>query len=352
MISPMPSSPQRILCLALSGIGNYLMQSPVFAAIKRRYPGSHLTVWVAPRGTRAFAEQNLHLDDIIESPIKLSPLGHLRLVHRLTRGSFDTGIVLSPGQLWKSAAYLYLAGIPQRIGNAYPFRGNRRSTFLLTDAIPEINGLHDIEQNLRLLDPLGIKEATVTNYDLAIAPTFEQQAQQLLNAMNISTDRKLVGFHMGSAPDFVWKRWPLENFITVARKMIEDFDSHILLFGDESERAQNEQVARALGAHVKVISSDLLTCAAVMKGCRIFLANDSGLMHVAAAVGTRTFGLFGPTDERHTGPRGKHSAIIRAPGTVAVYHTEKNYTVGQSVHPSMRAITPALVLHHIIPYLR
>ncbi|MBI3255375.1 MAG: glycosyltransferase family 9 protein [Candidatus Andersenbacteria bacterium] len=346
--------PTKILCLALSGIGNLVMQSPVFAAIKKAHPDWHLTVWVAPRGTRALAEADPNIDEVIEAPYKNSLAGHLRFIKKLRAEKFDIGIALSPGQLVKGAAFLFLAGIPKRIGHSYPFRNNPRSSFLLTDVVEEDESLHDIEQNLRLLEPLGIPyHLQPTTYNLSLPESARQKATAMLNFHKLlEAPYPIIGIHAGSAPSFLWKRWPLENFAEVAKKLIEKHQVHIVLFGGADEKAQNEALA-ALISHVKVslIQADLLTTAAVMQHCRLVLSNDSGLMHMASATGIETFGLFGPTNETHTGPRGPKSHIIRANGTEPVYNTELNHSLGQEPHPSILAITPQLVLSKIEAYL-
>lgn len=326
------------------------MQSPVFEALKQRYPNARLTVWVAPRGTKILAENNPYIDTVIESPIKLSLHRHLQLVWRLSQPHFDTGIVLSPGQLWKSAAYLYLAGIPHRIGNVYPFRGTPLSSFLLTHAIPEIDSLHDIEQNLRLLEPLGITnyQLPITNYRLDVPKSVQSKAKKILEQLRLADTKVLVGFHAGSAPGFEWKRWPIENFAAVGKALIEKKQAQILIFGGPDERGLKEQLKTQLGERASIINGDLLTTAAIIQHCKLFLSNDSGLMHTAAAVGVSTYGLFGPTDEKKTGPRGPISFIIRAPGTKPVYDTDKNSNLGRSSHQTMSEITSREVVDMIV----
>lgn len=347
-------STHNIVALALSGIGNFLMQSPVFAAIKKAHPDWHITAWVAPRGTRALAEQDPNIDEVIEAPYKNSLTGHLQFIRSLRARKFDIGIALSPSQLVKGAAFLFLAGIPKRVGHTYPFRHNPHSSFLLTDTINEDENLHDIEQNLRLLEPLGISnDLLLTPYSLLPSAQAQQNANTLLTHLNLDRGKKLVGIHAGSAPDFLWKRWPLENFAEVARTLIADHQAHILLFGGQAEKAQNEQLKQMIGEKsVSIIQTDLLTTAATMQHCRFILSNDSGLMHIASAAGVETFGLFGPTNETHTGPRGPKSHVIRAAGSKPAYHTELNYSLGQKPHPSILAITPQLVLSKIETYLQ
>ena len=342
----MSNEPKTILILSLSGIGNFIMQSPVFEAIKKNYPNAHVTVWVAPRGTKELAENNKYIDEVIQAPIKNPALRHFTQIRKIQQTNADIGIVLSPGQLWKSSAYLYLAGIKQRIGNTYPFRGNKESAFLLTDAIKEQENMHDIEQNLKLLKPLNISHTT-TNYSIDIPENAKIKAHEIINNLPIPNNKKLIGLHAGSANDFKWKRWPKENFVEVGKTLIQQYNAHILIFGGQDEKEIKEYIKQELGNNASIIKENLLTTAAIMKKCTIFLSNDSGMMHLAAATGIKTFGLFGPTDERKTGPRGEQSFVIRAPNTKPIYDTEKNYTLGEEPHKSILAITPKQVLDTI-----
>ena len=334
---------QNILLLSLSGIGNFLMQSPVFAALKAAYPQSRLTVWVAPRGTKILAKNNPHIDKVMQMPIKKNTLGaHISNIQALRRERFDTAIVLSPGNLVKSAAYLRLAGIPRRVGHLYPLGKNPHSSFLLTDTIREDETLHDIEQNLRLLEPLGIPTPKEKKeYSLTISEYTKKKASEILSASPLPpTPYNLIGIHAGSAPDFLWKRWPLQHFAAVAKQFVKKHGAHILLFGGPDEDTQKKELQQLIGAqHASLVSTNLLTTAAIMRHCQAVVSNDSGLMHLAAASGTLTFGLFGPTNEKHTGPRGSKSQVIRAAGTVPAYHTESNYNLGNQPHPSILAIT-------------
>jgi heptosyltransferase-2 len=344
---------KKVLILALSGIGNFLMQSPVFRAIKEARPDWHITIWIAPRGTRALAENNPYIDAIIEEPIKRSFARHQKLIWQLTNQKFDIGIVLSPGQLLKSAVYLFLVGIPMRLGHRYPFMGNQQSSFLLTHSIPEEPNIHDIEQNLRLLRLLDISyQLPTTNYKLDIPVSAQQKAKILFAQLQIPSNKILVGLHPGSAPDQVWKRWPVESFAEVAAELITKHNAHILIFGAPQEKELKQNLESRIWnlAHKKattLISTDLLTTAALMQHCQLFLSNDSGLMHLAAASGVVTFGLFGPTNEKETGPRGLKSFVIRAPGTESIYNTEHSPHFGSATHSSLVVLKPREVFSRI-----
>lgn len=345
------SESKKVLIVALSGIGNFLMQSPTIDALKKAHPNWKITVWLAPRGVRALAKSRSSIDEVLEESPRRTSLNHLRLAWRLRRQHFDIGLVLSPGQLIKSAAYLYLAGIPTRIGHTYPLFG-RRTGFLLTKTIAEDPALHDLEQNMRLLSLLNNSPQTAVlpakpednlYYSLPIPLKSQKHAEELIAKLNIPTSKRLVGLHPGSAPNFLWKRWPLKRFSELAQRLIAR-NHHILIFGGPDEARLKNKLKQWLGNDATIIDADLLTCAELMRRCHIFISNDSGLMHVAAAAGAPTLGIFGPTDERQTGPRGKHSLAVRAPETQPVYHTEHNFNLGTSSHFTLKSLPVAQVL--------
>jgi len=351
----MNSKHKKVLFLALSGIGNLIMQLPAIAAIKKAHPGWHLTVWVAPRGTRAIAESQPFIDEVIEMhPPGLSTgLQGLENLLALRKRHFDIGIVLSPGQLVKSAAYLRFCGIPLRIGNTYPFKKNPNSSLFLNHGVEENPSLHDVEQNLILAEHFTTKSEPNPYYALEIPETNKQEAEKILSSIipPIPPTAPLLGIHAGCAAGFEWKRWPLDRFAAVAAACIEhNRETRVLLFGGKDEAADKQEMLRMINKETVAaydISAPLLTTAAVMQKCSFFLSNDSGLMHIAAAVGVQTLGLFGPTDEGLTGPRGKQSFALRAPGTASVYTTEGGNSFGNTSHESLLKISVDMVLTKI-----
>lgn len=342
------TAPRKVLILSLSGIGNFLMHSPVFTAIKKAKPNWHITVWVAPRGTKILEQHIPEIDSIIEASPQGNINHHWRLINKLRQQKYDIGLMLSPGQGLKGAAYLCAAGISQRMAHTYPLGSWSESKIFLTDAIAEDPNMHDIEQNLSLLKLLSIAVPPVNHYSFTVPASAQQQAKTILGKRNLSSGTRLVGFHAGSAPTFAWKRWPIRSFAAVGQILIKDHNAHVLIFGGPDEKELKEELHQLLGAQATVIDTNLFTTAALMQHCAFVLSNDSGLMHLAAAVGTPTLGLFGPTDEKHTGPRGPQSRVLRAPGTKPVYNTEKNYNLGTSPHPSLLALTPQMVVTELL----
>lgn len=336
----------KVLVIALSGIGNLLMQLPAIQSLKKTHPSWNVTVWVAPRGTKAIAEANPYIDKVIEGPIKHSLFGHIKAISEFGKMNFDIGIVMSPGQLIKSAAYMKFAGIPKRIGHYYPFLGRQTSIFL-TDAVKEKQGLHDIEQNINILEPLGIPKPHDRSYSLHIPVEVQKKADEKWQELHIPSGKNIIGIHPGSADNYKWKRWPVENWIKLGQALVNK-NAHILIFGGQEEEDIKQHIHASLSNQSTVVASPLLVSAALIRRCNMFISNDSGLMHIAAALGTKTYGLFGPTDEKLTGPKGNNSHVIRAPGTAPSYNTEENTFADTDTHPSMKKITPELVLERIL----
>ena len=348
------SENKKVLFLSLSGIGNLIMQLPAIKAVKDAHPDWHITVWVAPRGTKSIAQAQSYINEVIEMPIKASMFKHAKNILALQKHRFDIGIVLSPGQLLKSALYLFLSGIPVRIGHAYPFRGRQHADNFLTQALIEKPQMHDIEQNLELVEPLLNEPIKFETYDFQIPEYSMEEAQYVLQSLVHSAVSSpiFIGFHPGSAQGFTWKRWPLERFAEVARAVHKKNPNTIfLIFGSNDEEQQKRELANMINEYAPStafhISAPILTTAAIMKRCTLFISNDSGLMHIASAIDIPTIGLFGPTDERQTGPRGSRSISLRSQGTQPVYNTESAPSFGNTAHSSILEISSSFVLDNI-----
>jgi ADP-heptose:LPS heptosyltransferase len=132
-------------------------------------------------------------------------------------------------------------------------------------------------------------------------------------------------YRLALAPTANWpaKVWPAQNFAALVDRLTGPHgllrDAEVVVTGGPGEQPQAQPVLDAVAPArlVSAVGLDLPTTAAVFQRCDLFIGNDSGLMHVAAAAGTPTVGLFGPTDDRLYGPRGSHCRVARTPETMA-----------------------------------
>lgn len=122
---------------------------------------------------------------------------------------------------------------------------------------------------------------------------------------------------LGPAANWSAKQWPIERFAELAQKLTTSDgplrDAHIMVIASEHERDQIAPLLKSIpdDKRIELIGYDLLTVAACLKHASLFVGNDSGLMHIAAAMGTKTLGLFGPGYEDIYGPWGDHCAFVR-----------------------------------------
>ena len=202
--------------------------------------------------------------------------GILRTALRLRRERWDAILVMNPTKLFHVASFL--AGIPVRIGY------RRKLGFLLTRALPDTKAsrnLHESEYNLELARLLGIS-ATNEPLKLPARPEMERRARKLLEERGIPPDARPVALHpWTSNPD---KNWPLERFRETARRLLEAGLPIVIIGGSSSDGADSFPPAAVNLAG----QTPLGILPSVLRRCSVLISNDSGPVHVAAAVGTPT----------------------------------------------------------------
>jgi heptosyltransferase III len=152
------------------------------------------------------------------------------------------------------------------------------------------------------------------------APVLWTTPDQELRATTLMTGGTTVG--IGPTANWRGKEWPAENFAALIERLTGSggalAGARVALFGAAAERDAAEPVLRAVPEHRRIDligTVDLPTAAACLRRCALYIGNDSGLMHMAAAVGTPTLGLFGPGNETRYGPWGPRAAVVRTPLT-------------------------------------
>ncbi len=149
-----------------------------------------------------------------------------------------------------------------------------------------------------------------------LAPAHRSAAAQRLPA-----GRPVLALGIGT--NWMWKTWPAEAFAALAGRLTAEDGplpgATLLLVGGEAERAAAAPLQAAFPAHriLDVLGMDVPGTAALLEAANLFVGNDSAMMHLAAAAGTRTVGLFGPTEDAHYGPWGDQALVVRTPETMA-----------------------------------
>jgi heptosyltransferase-2 len=309
----------KILCICPIGIGNYLMCYPAFAALRRRRPDITLHMLALRHGIAALAQGDPLWNGISAfDPDKMASNMRepLSVVFRLRSMRFDASLCFFPSNTWQYYALPFLCGIRRRYGFRYEMKQLSSMSFLGTDLVPVDPALHDVRQNLRLA-------GFFLGEDMAHEPVvFPQQfgreeaqwAAAYCAALPGSPVR--IAVHPGSSVEHGMevKRWAPERFARLADEACRHLLAQALILGSADEADVKNAVAAAMKQKAHVVEPvSVRQTAALLSQCACCIANDSGIMHMAACMGVPTAGIFGPTDENRNGPYGEKNLAIRKP---------------------------------------
>lgn len=282
---------QRILVVRTDRLGDLILSMPVFTALRKHNPNARIGALVNPR-TRDLAYAHPHLDLILVDDPKryhrgLQGVG--RLAQALKRHRFNAAVLLHP--TFRLALALYLARIPIRIGSgyrAYSWLFNRRVNRHRKDA-----SRHEVICNLELLEPLGISKVR-PEFHLNISDEAVEKVDHLLRRQRLDAGRPFAVLHPGSGGSA--RNWRPEAFAALARRLTSEVGLPVLVTGSIAETALAQQVVAATAGKAISVAGRLnsVELAALLQRARVLVANSTGPLHLAVAVGTEVVGLYAP----------------------------------------------------------
>jgi heptosyltransferase-2 len=242
-------------------------------------------------------------------PRRRLPLAEYRaLADRLRSENYGTALIML--RTWKSALAPFLAGIPERIG----FAGEARFGLLNDIRWGERKLERMIDRCGALALPKGAPLPSDWPLPELVVPETEVAAWRRLHDLP-ADGRRVVALAPGAVG--AGKRWPTENYAEVAQALVQD-DIRVWILGGPQEQALAAQiVARTGGGARDLTGTDLRNAVIALKAANLAVSNDSGLMHVAAALGTPTVGIFGPTSPRLWAPLNPLAAAVEPPEDAA-----------------------------------
>jgi lipopolysaccharide heptosyltransferase II len=298
---------ERILAVRLDAIGDVLMTTPALRALKESRPGRHLTLLTSYAGAQV-ARLLPMVDEVLEYDAPwmkaTAPRSDIRpdleFIDRLRRGRFDAAViftVFSQNPL-PAALLCFLAGIPRRLAHC------RENPYqLLNDWVPEIEPhetiRHEVRRQLDLVAAVGAR-ARDERLSLRIPPSSRPRVDRLLRELGIRAHQPWIVVHPGStAPS---RRYPAEGFAEAAGRLAREDALPIIFTGSDPERSLIESIRDAMGAPSFSMAGalDLGTLAALIARASLLLANNTGPVHIAAAVGTPVVDLYALTNPQHT----------------------------------------------------
>jgi heptosyltransferase-2 len=308
----------------MNWLGDAVMTTPALLRLREKFPDAHVALLTPDKLQELWTNH-----PAVNETISFSPGENVLAVgKKLRAGKFDVALALPNSP--RSAIETWLAGIPQRIGYARPWRN-----FFLTQTVAprvdavkmrkrsaaEIQSLiageqignrkseignstaHQIHEYLHLAATLGANPEPLAP-QLFVAPEEVEAAKKKFGLSEIT--QPIFGLNPGAEYGPA-KRWPIERFIAVAKEIQQRTNCAWILFGGKGDVAIAGQIETAIRHSSFVIrnlsgQTSLRELMALLKLCRVLLTNDSGPMHVAAALGTPVVVPFGSTSPALTGP--------------------------------------------------
>lgn len=303
---------EAILIRGTNWIGDTVMSLAAIRELRRLYPDRRLVLAARPWVGGLFEQQGL-VDSMVSIPKSAGPWEEARLLRR-TGEHFTQGVILPNS--FASALAGFLAGIPRRFG----YRRDARHWLLSRSARPRIKDLrrHQVYYYLDLLfqtglSPLDYLQASdfQPNVRLTATTTGRLKADTLLRSVGVKERRPRVALNPGAYYGPA-KRWLPERYARVADALVESVQAEILLVGTAGERRLAGAIQDQMRHSPRLLTgkTDLPTLLGVLASCRLLITNDSGPMHLAAALDIPQLALFGSTDAVATGPLSPQARII------------------------------------------
>jgi len=306
------SSPKKIVVRATNWVGDAVMSLPAIEALHARFPDCQIVLVSKPWVSELYWNHPAISRQIVYDPAgeHRGARGFSRLVRRLRAERFDAAVLFQ--NAFQAAWMVWCAGIPLRIGYA---RDGRSA--LLSEAVEvplRAAYGHEAYYYLQLLFRSGLidKPSTVREVRLHLAEPEQRWALGQLRSLGLGGRRFLLGICPGAAFGPA-KRWLPDRFAGLADRLIEALDADVLIFGSREEMPLAEAVAQGMKRPPAVVAgkTTLREFMALLARCHLVITNDSGPMHLAAALGLPLVAIFGSTDEHGTGPISPRARVIK-----------------------------------------
>lgn len=311
----------RVAIVKLSSLGDVIHALPVAHGLKAEKPETAIS-WIAEVREAAILRGHPDLDAVISVDTRRwrrqvrSP-GGARQVWRevgalrreLAGARFDVAIDLQG--LLKSGWVTALTRAPLRIGFT-PGRSREPLGAFFTNSrvCPPASARHMVEQYCALLAPLGVRPLR-REFALRVEPAASVAIDDFLHRSGVKRDDRLIALNPGAGR--AEKRWPLRHFRTLANQLWAEAGARVLIvWGPGEEQPARLLAAGLASAPILAPPTDLVTLAALLARCSVVVGSDTGPIHLAAALGTPTVGIYGPTSAERNGPYGPRARALQS----------------------------------------
>lgn len=300
--------PERILIVRMSAMGDVIQTTPLPRALKAALPDANVT-WVSQTPFASLLEHNPHIDATITVPHRrFRAVDLLRAWWQIKRSEFT--VTIDPQGLLKSAGVTWMSDAPLRIGKE---EAREVADFAYNEIIPERWDQTYVSQRyLELCEPLGASRGDYVPEIFLVEEDF-LPAYELFSLEGLNGPRPVIALAPFAAE--ARKEWPAEYWVQLGDMLAEQFDARIIIPGSAKERERAEALSAAMKRPALVFAgkTNMREAAAFLSKMDLFVGGESGLTHMAFAVGTPQVCIVGPTPLRN-GPKAPRARTVYAPG--------------------------------------
>jgi heptosyltransferase-2 len=309
----------NILVISLAGIGDTVFATPLIHELRANFPGAAIDALVRWRGSKDLLEENPHLNSVHQKDFLAASKGEsLKLLWRLRRRRYDYSFNTYPQSrvIYRTVARLINARV--RVSHQYDNAGGW-DRWLVNRALKQDYGKHAVENNLALLETVGVRRLLPRHeYEIFLSPTEVQWAEGFIARHNWA-GRKRLGIHVGSGgtKNLALRRWPLDHYLALLNELRQAHpELGVLLLGGPAEEKDHQTLQAQTSPEQVLIAptANLRQAAALLKHCDLFLSVDTNLMHLAAAMKVpKLVVIETPTWNKPIEPYGNPFTLVRNP---------------------------------------
>jgi len=297
-----PKSVKRILIIRSGAIGDVLMTTPLARAIRKHYPEANIS-YLTGKWSEKVLKRNQNINEIISFDDKIICKKDIfsiwGLRDKIKNKNFDIAFILDKSYIWN--LFAFLSKIPFRMGFDRKGEGFPNNINVKFEGEKyELDYYLDIARLIKANTKNNRIELWPRKNDIRFANEFIRKHKL----------KKIIGIAPAGAvnpgQELAEKRWPKERYIELINKLIKD-NYDIILFGGKVDSKINNCIINGINHKNKIINTTgkltINQTSALIEKCRVFVTNDSGAMHIAAATNTKIIAIFGPTDPKRFAPR-------------------------------------------------
>ena len=319
---------KRILIVKPSSLGDVVHALPTFSVLRRRFPQAHIA-WLVKEGWAELLDRVEGLNEILS--VRAGVGGWLSAIRDVRSRKFD--LVVDLQGLFRSGAIAWLSASPVRIGFANAREGGPLF-YTHHVAVPPLREIHGVDRNLRVAAALGACTVGPVEFPLRITREDEERVGTLLRQAGLAPGSEWIA--MSVSARWATKRYPTESFAALADMVQTQGLGTLVFIGGSEDRAAVEAVQRSMSTKALNLAgrTSLNLLPALLHSAELLVTNDSGPMHVAAALGIHVVAMFGPTSPVDSGPYGSGHVVLRSgiPCSPCFSRTCRNITQLECLH--------------------